>query len=321
MPPEPMRVLVTGGDRGQLRRELLRTVPDGIALCEGAAPERSSGGAAPASPRLDIGDAAAVREAFARWQPHVVINAAAYTAVDRAESEPELARRVNVEGVRHLAEAAAASGARVVNVSTDFVFGDAPRLPTASADAVPLAHGAPIPEHASTDPRSVYGTTKRDGERVLAEVLGERGCTVRTAWVYASHGANFVLTMLRLMKEREEIGVVADQVGSPTWARSLALALWRLVERDPEGTGGMLHWSGAGVASWYDLAVAVLEEGRALGLLDARPRILPLTTADYPTPASRPASSVLETGRTRRLLDLPATHWRTELRAMLGELR
>ena len=255
-----------------------------------------------------------------RWRPDVVLNAAAYTAVDRAESEPELARRVNVEGVRHLAEAAAASGARVINVSTDFVFGDAPRVGE-GADTASLPHGAPIPEHASTEPRSVYGSSKRDGERVLAETLGARGCTVRTSWVYASHGSNFVLTMLRLMNEREELGVVADQIGSPTWARSLALALWRVVERDPAGTNGMLHWSGAGVASWYDLAVAVLEEGRAAGLVTGHPRIMPLTTADYPTPASRPASSVLETGRTRRLLDLPAVHWRAELRAMLGELR
>ena len=314
--PGPMRVLITGGSRGQLRHELLRTVPDGVTVC-GATPGTDE--------RLDITDRAAVEAAVARHAPHVILNAAAYTAVDRAESEPAAARAVNVDGVRHLAEAAARANARLVHVSTDFVFG--------------TGDGSPFVETASTAPLSVYGQTKLDGERVLAETLGARGCTVRTAWVYSAHGANFVRTMLRLMNEREEIGVIADQIGSPTWARSLAVALWRVAELGddtdfaPEAAAdtmggadegarraGLLHWSGAGVASWYDLAVAVLEEGGALGLVGARPRVLPLTTAQYPTPAARPASSVLETSRTRTLLGLPAVHWREELRAMLGEL-
>ena len=289
-----MRVLITGGPRGQLRRELVRTAPDEAVLV-GADEER-----------LDITDAAAVAASVERLAPDIILNAAAYTAVDRAESEPELARAVNVEGVRHLAEAALESGARLVHVSTDFVFGG-------GASGTP-----PYAEDAPTDPLGVYGETKRDGERVLAGLLPESGCTVRTAWVHSSHGANFVKTMLRLMDEREEIGVVADQIGSPTWARPLAEALWRAAAREASGT---LHWTGAGAASWYDLAVAVLEEGRALGLVTGRPRIVPLRTEQYPTPARRPASSLLETSRTRELLGLPPTHWREELRAMLGELR
>ena len=257
-------------------------------------------------PRLDVTDAASVAERVGRLAPDVILNAAAYTAVDRAESEPDLARAVNVDGVRHLAEAALEGGARLVHVSTDFVFGGAASGP------------APYATDAPTSPLGVYGTTKRDGERVLAGLLPESGCTVRTAWVYSAHGGNFVKTMLRLMNERDEIGVVVDQVGSPTWARSLAGALWRAAET---GATGTLHWSDAGVASWYDLAVAVLEEGRALGLVTGRPRVRPLRTDQYPLPAPRPASSVLETGRTRDTLGLPAVHWREELRTMLGEIK
>jgi len=288
-----MRVLITGGDSGQLRYELRRTVPaDAILLGE----EES---------RLDVTDAPAVADRIARLEPQVILNAAAYTAVDRAESEPDLARAVNVEGVRHLARAALEGGARLVHVSTDFVFGGPASGPP------PYAEGAP------TDPLGVYGTTKRDGERVLAGLLPESGCTVRTSWVHSAHGGNFVRTMLRLMNERTEIGVVADQIGSPTWAHSLARAVWRAAEVEATGT---LHWSDAGVASWYDLAVATLEEGRTLGLVRGEPRVVPLRTDQYPLPATRPAASLLETSRTRELLGLPAIHWREQLRTMLGEL-
>ena len=303
--PERVRVLITGGASGQLRGELLRGVPPGVTLCE---PDGANG-----AERLDVTDAAAVHERVARLAPDVIVNAAAYTAVDRAECEPAAAEAVNVDGVRHLAEAAAVGDAQLVHVSTDFVFGGA-----AAPDG-----GVVFAEDAPTAPLSVYGRTKRDGERVLAATLGERGCTVRTAWVYSSGGANFVRTMLRLFGERDEIGVVADQIGSPTWARGLAAALWRVAILPRErfaACGGTLHWTGAGVASWYDLAVATLEEGRALGLVSGRPRIVPLTTAEYPTPARRPAASVLATARTRALLGLPPVHWREELRAMLGEI-
>ena len=297
-----MRVLVTGGASGQLRHELVRTAPIDVELVGTVG---TDGGT-----RLDVTDAAAVAERVERLAPDVIVNAAAFTAVDRAESEPEAARALNVDGVRNLAEAALEHGARLVHVSTDFVFdGRAVRGDAAS--------GPPYAEDAPTAPLGVYGATKRDGEKVVRAVLPESGAVVRTSWVYSAHGANFVKTMLLLMNQRDEIGVVADQIGSPTWARSLAEALWRTVE---VGASGTLHWSGAGAASWYDLAVAVLEEGRALGLVAGRPRVVPLRTEQYPTPAPRPASSLLETSRTREILGLAPVHWREELRAMLGEL-
>ena len=299
-----MRVLITGGASGQLRHELVRTAPIDVTLVGTAG---TDGGT-----RLDVTDARAVAERVERLAPDVVINAAAYTAVDRAESEPDAARALNVDAVRHLAESALDVGARLVHVSTDFVFGGG----AANADGTD-AGAPPFAEDAPTSPLGVYGRTKRDGEQVVRAVLPESGTIVRTSWVYSAHGGNFVKTMLLLMNQRDEIGVVADQIGSPTWARSLAEALWRTVE---VGATGTLHWSGAGVASWYDLAVAVLEEGRSLGLVAGSPRVSPLRTEQYPTPAPRAASSVLETSRTRERLDLPAVHWREDLRAMLGEL-
>jgi len=314
-----VRVLITGGVSGQLRHELLRAAPAEALLVGPAADGESA--------RLDVTDAAAVAECVARYAPELILNAAAYTHVDRAESEPAAARAVNVDGVRHLAEAALEANARLVHVSTDFVFGGSATGRALARSGGPSGEhrsgvegwdvAPPFTEDAPTAPLGVYGESKRDGERVLAAVLPESGCLVRTSWVYGAHGANFVRTMLRLMGERDEIGVVADQIGTPTSARSLARALWRAAELE---LGGTLHWSDAGVASWYDLAVAVLEEARALGLLTARPRIVPLRTDQYPTPAARPAVSVLETSRSRERLGLPAVHWREELRLVLGEL-
>ena len=194
----------------------------------------------------------------------------------------------------------------LLHVSTDFVFGQ--------------GHSSPIPADAITAPVSVYGRSKLAGERAVLDGLPKSGLVMRTAWVYAAHGSNFVRTMLRLMNERSEMGVVADQIGSPTSAQSLATALWRAAERR---CTGVLQFTDAGVASWYDFAVAIQEEASQLGLLDAAPGRLtlePFTTADYPTPAVRPAYSVLDTAPTRAALGLDAVHWRLALRTTLQEL-
>ncbi len=282
-----MKVLVTGAG-GQLGRALVAGVPDGIEIT--AADSR----------QLDISDRAAVLAFAERERPALVLSAAAYTAVDMAESEQARATAVNDTGVANLVAAAAAVGARVAHVSTDFVFdGTASRA---------------YPPDAPTAPLGVYGATKLAGERHLrAEDL-----CVRTAWVYAAEGKNFVLTMLRLMAEREELGVVADQIGSPTSADDLAEALWRLALGGHKGT---VHYTNSGVASWYDFAVAIRDEAVLLGLLpETAARVRPIATADYPTPAKRPAFSVLDTSSTAKVLGGAPTHWRHALRKVLGRI-
>ena len=285
-----MKVLVTGA-AGQVGRMLLATAPQGVEAI------------ACTHVDLDITDAVAVRECILRERPALIVNAAAYTAVDKAESQPEAARAINAEGPRHLAAAARASGARLIHLSSDFVFdgqGSSPYRP-----------------EAPTRPLSVYGTSKRDGERAVLETLPERSVIVRTAWVYAAAGANFLHTMLRLMGERGAVRVVADQVGTPTAARPLAEALWQIAAR-PE-IRGIHHWTDAGVASWYDFAVAIAEEGGALGLLPPTVTVTPIATEDYPTPARRPPYSVLDK-RSLASLGLAPRHWRVRLREVMGEL-
>lgn len=254
---------------------------------------------------FDIGDADAVQQTIKSIQPDVIINAAAYTAVDKAESEPEQAAWVNVTGVRNLATSLKENNhGRLIHVSTDFVFDGRSSIPYSVA--------------ALTNPLSVYGKTKHEGECVVREILGDRALVVRTAWLYASIGKNFMLTMLRLMKERDEVRVVADQVGTPTSVNSLAAVLWQCaLHTDISGT---LHWTDAGVASWYDFAVAIAEEAMTLGFLSRMPKMIPIATADYPTPAIRPAYSVLDKSETYRQLNSVPVHWRQELRTVLREI-
>jgi dTDP-4-dehydrorhamnose reductase len=276
---------------GQLGQELARTCPDGV---DAELIDRD---------RADITDAAAVGALVDRLRPGLIINAAAYTAVDRAEVEREAAYAVNDQGAGNVAAAAARAGARLVHVSTDFVFDG--------------RKGRPYLPQDPPRPLSVYGASKRAGE---SRVLAGRpdAVIVRSAWLYAAHGSNFVHTMLRLMGQGEPLRVVADQVGSPTWARPLAQAIWRLALNP--AAHGLQHWSDDGVASWYDFAVAIQEEALALGLLATAVPITPIRTEAYPTPATRPAFSVLDCAQTRALAGLEGRHWRVALRAMLAEL-
>lgn len=284
-----MRALIFGAG-GQVGRALAAAAPRGS---ETVALGRAD---------CDVGDEAAVRTAIRSARPDVVFNAAAYTAVDRAESEPEAARRLNGAAPGLIAAAAREAGARTVHISTDFVFGGPAEGPRRPCDP--------------TLPEGVYARTKLEGEGSVRAADSE-ALIVRTAWVYAPAGANFVNTMLRLMAERDELRVVADQLGTPTWAPSLAAALWRLAEFR---AGGLHHFTDSGVASWYDFAVAIAEEALAIGLLEAPARIVPIATADYPTPAKRPAYSVLDKSSTWSLLGGAAPHWRVNLRADLREL-
>lgn len=280
-----MKALITGA-RGQVGSALVADAPEGWSI------------AALGRDELDLADSAAVRARIVAEQPDFVLNAAAYTAVDRAESEEALARAINAEAVGAMASALRETGGRLVHVSTDFVFDG--KSPRAYRPADPRA------------PISAYGRTKAAGE----EAVGANDLLVRTAWVYAAGGANFVRTMLRLMRERDQLRVVSDQIGSPTWAPGLARTVWALVSKNAEG---IFHHSDAGVASWYDFAVAILEEALAIGLLERQVPIHPVTTGEFPTPAMRPAFSLLDSSATRALLGDGYTHWRINLRRMLEE--
>lgn len=284
-------VLVVGAG-GQLGQELLRTAAVDVKCVPMARAQ------------LDIADATAVVACLAAVAPQLVVNAAAYTAVDKAESEPAAARRGNAEGPETLAQACAQRGVRLIHISTDFVFDG-----TSSQPYRPEAATAPLGE---------YGRSKRAGEVAVLRAQPE-ALILRTGWVYSSFGSNFVKTMLRLMGEREELAVVTDQVGTPTWAHGLAGAVWAAAAR-PQ-LHGIYHWSDAGVCSWYDFAVAICEEALTLGLLSRPVTIRPIPATAYPTPAQRPAYSVLDKSKSWCDFALEGVHWRRQLRAMLADFK
>lgn len=282
-----MKALIVGA-AGQLGRGLAATAPTGTQIV------------AYDVDLLDITDKASVDAALAQVRPDILLNAAAYTAVDKAEGDEAAAHAVNAVAVGLLADAARDVGARFVHVSTDFVFDGRSGIPYAP-DAAP-------------NPLGAYGRTKLAGERLA----GDDALIVRTAWVYAPVGGNFVRTMLRLMAERPEVRVVADQIGTPTYAPGLAAALWTLAAN---GVTGIHHYTDAGAASWYDFAVAIQEEALAAGLLDRAVPVIPIATAHFPTPAARPHFSVLDKSSTFAALGGPTPHWRSNLRTALSEIK
>jgi dTDP-4-dehydrorhamnose reductase len=284
-------VLITGAG-GQLGRELQLTAGSAF----NCIPVDRKG--------LDISDPEAIANKLRESKADILINAAAYTAVDKAESEPDLAARVNALAPGYLASACAANDVRMIHLSTDFVFdGEATQ---------------PYQPQSATAPVSEYGRGKLAGEVAVQSALPE-ALIVRTSWVYSRFGSNFVKTMLRLMSEREELGVVCDQLGTPTWARGLAQALWAAAAR-PQ-LGGTYHWSDAGVCSWHDFACAIYEEGRAVGLLDNEVVIKPIPASSYPTPAHRPAYSVLDKTNSWRDFEVEGVAWRDQLRSMLLDMK
>ena len=280
------KVLVVGAG-GQLGREMLLA---GDHRFECAALTRQE---------LDIGDAVAVVYALSAHRPQVVINAAAYTKVDMAEIDADAAFRANAEGPGNLARACLAQKIRLIHVSTDFVFD--------GESSHPYQPSAP------TAPLNEYGRGKLAGEQAVLSVA-PGALVMRTGWVYSRFGGNFVKSMLRLMAERDELSIVADQVGTPTWARGLAAALWAATARP--ALSGIYHWSDEGQCSWYEFAVAIYEEASNLGLLEHPVTIRPIKSSEYPTPARRPAYSVLDKTASWRELELSGVPWRSQLAAM-----
>jgi dTDP-4-dehydrorhamnose reductase len=282
------------GQNGQVARELA-----GLAAASGRA-MRFAG-----RETLDLADHGAIAGLIAATAPSAVINAAAYTAVDRAETEVEAAMALNRDAPAAMARACAARGLPFVHFSTDYVFaGDLDR---------------PYVETDTTGPTGVYGASKLAGEQAVT-AAGGAAATLRTSWVYSAHGTNFVKTMLRLAADRQELGVVGDQVGRPTWARDCAQAALLTADTlaaDP-ALAGVYHLSGAEDASWADLAAAVFEQSARQGGPAARVRAI--TTADYPTPAKRPANSRLDCGKIEAALPWRCRPWRDSLAACMTEM-
>lgn len=290
-----MQILLTGA-RGQVGSELARALaPLGHVV-------------APTHAALDLTDAAALRSAVRALRPAYVVNAAAYTAVDRAESEPAMCAAINADAPRILAEEAARVGAVMVHYSTDYVFDG--------------SKGAPYVEDDPAAPLNVYGVSKLMGEQGVAGA-GGRHFILRTSWVYGVHGSNFLRTMLRLSRERAELRVVNDQTGAPTWSRTIARTTVALLAQKRDAgvaaPSGTYHLASAGSTTWYEFARAILAGDPSREEQTCR-RLVPIPSAEYPTPARRPAYSVLDTTKLRQSFGITVPDWREELDQVLTEL-
>jgi len=285
-----MRVLVTGagGQLGQdVTAQLREQAIDVVALNRA---------------QLDLAQPGQIVRQLKASAPDWIINCAAWTAVDAAEQQTQQAFAINRDAVRDMVACANGIGARLLHISTDFVFSGRSQRPYREEDP--------------TDPLGVYGLSKREGE--LAVLSGSAHIVLRTAWLFGVHGGNFVRTMLRLASERDELRVVDDQVGSPTWSRDLAGAIVALIRQD---ASGLYHFANAGETSWHGFACAILDEARMQGFPVRAQRVTPIPTSEFPTPASRPAYSVLSTEKIQQLLPAPIRDWRTALSLMLEELK
>lgn len=291
-----MRVLITGA-YGQVGQALLLTAPAGWCV-------QGTG-----SNELDISDAQQVMAVAQAFQPQLIINAAAYTAVDAAENNRQQADAVNHLGAANLARAAQSIGCPLLHLSTDYVFSG--------------QHSQPYTEHDTPDPLSVYGASKWRGEQAIQQLCPQH-IILRTSWVFGIHGHNFVKTMLRLGQERDSLSIVNDQIGGPTSALSIAQALWQIAEQY-RSTGdcawGTYHFSGAPACSWYDFAVEIFKQAVELQMIKRRPVLHAINTSHYPTAAARPAYSVLDNSKVARQFNIKHSDWKSELTLMLDSLK
>lgn len=282
--PSPRRVLLTGCN-GQLGTECQRIVPVDCSLI------------AVGRDQVDLGQPDQIAKLIREVQPDVILNTAAWTAVDLAESQEEEAFAVNATAVEAMAETAASIGARLINVSTDYVFSGHGKVPWQESDPV-----APL---------NAYGRTKLAGEQAVAAHLGERGHSVRTSWLYGRNGNNFVRTMLNLMQAGRSLKVVEDQLGSPTWAGGLAAALWALA--DAESAPPILHFTDGGIASWFDFATEIRACGIANNLDLQASSVHPCPSTEYPTPAARPSWSPMHFSDSWHDLGIRQSTWQDAL--------
>ncbi len=305
-----MKILLLGAN-GQVGRELLTTLRP---LGEVTAATRSGRLADDKECEIvDLTDRSALMSLLNRVTPELVVNAAAYTAVDRAENEPEQADLINHRAVGVIGEWAQGNDALVVHYSTDYVFDGKAKTPYHESDP--------------TAPLGVYGRSKLAGEDAL-RTSGAKHFIFRTAWVYAAHGGNFLRTMLRVGAERDELRVVDDQIGTPTPAGLIAshtadvLARWlKLDDADQEQALGTYHLTTSVPCSWFDFATAIFAQAQAAGLIDRSPKLTPIPSSEYPTPAQRPDWSVLDNGKLALVFGLPAPPWQQGLRDVIAQLR
>lgn len=291
-----MRVLITGA-QGQVGQELMRSAPPNWQV-QGLG-----------SSELDISDASQVMASVQALQPLLIINAAAYTAVDKAESDSARAHAVNHLGAENLAKAASSIRCPLLHISTDYVFSG--------------EHTQPHTEQDTPAPNSVYGESKWLGEQAIHAFCPEH-IILRTSWVFGLHGNNFVKTMLRLGQERDALSIVSDQIGGPTSARSIAQTLWQIAQHYQLNgicTWGTYHFSGAPTCSWYDFATEIFTQAAALQLIAKMPVLKPISTSDYPTPAQRPVYSVLDNTKLSQQLNIEQSDWKSELNLMLCALK
>lgn len=295
-----MKILLTGGS-GQLGSEIKKIIPKNILLF------------CPTRKELDLSDNNSIKKIVSEFKPDWIINCGAYTNVDKAEYEIELAYQINASALKTLAESLSTSNGKILHISTDYVFNGENFRPYKTSD--------------QRCPIGIYGKSKSKGEEFLEDLLKTRnkGIILRTSWVIGSYGNNFALKMIDLHNKKDYISVVSDQIGCPTSANKLAKVCWEIIykseEIDFKNNVGIMHWSDSGAASWYDVAIAVGEIGKDLGLIKNKAQVIPVKSEDYKSSAKRPYYSLLDCSLTRKIIDKTSLHWQKELEETLKSFR